>query len=236
MLSSSSSKCTPKLLSHQTILEIDTSIRTIHLYPFNTMAPTSEELRNIADQAEKDLNTYGAKTGAHKSSVNDEVGVDSRVENKFPGAKVQYGQDLSTNAGYNRRIPPEEGGDLDARGRQTRGEHFEGIGGPEHKLAQQAREYGGNDTFDSTGKRQHDVGSRNAADTSVPVGKEGDMMTAGKEAVQSNIEGTKHLPRKENFKGADYYTPESVPGSISAEGYEPPSSVTESSREAERYV
>jgi hypothetical protein len=60
-------------------------------------------------------------------------------------------------------------------------------------------------------------------------------MTVGKEAVQSNIERMKDTPRKSQFKGEDYYTPESVPGSISAEGYEAPSSVTEASRETERY-
>ncbi|KAI0010279.1 hypothetical protein F4779DRAFT_578238 [Xylariaceae sp. FL0662B] len=200
------------------------------------MAPSSETLRQIADQAEHDLNTYEAKTGAHKTSPNDEAGVDTRAENKFPGAEVRYDNDLSTNASYNKRIPPEEGGDLDSRGRQTRGEHFEGVGGPEHKLAQQARDYGGNDEFDSAGKRQHDVGSRDATESTVPYGSEGqDVLSQGKEAVESNIEGTKYAPRKDQFKGSDYYAPESVPGSISAEGYEPPESVTQSSREAERY-
>lgn len=81
------------------------------------MAPSAEQLRDIANQAEADLNTYEAKTGAGKTSVNDEAGVDSRVETKFPGAEVKYGQDLSTNASFNKRIPPEEGGELDARGR-----------------------------------------------------------------------------------------------------------------------
>lgn len=80
------------------------------------MAP-GDQLRNLAEQAERDLNTYEAKTGAHKTSTGDEAGVDSRAERKFPGAEVRYDQDLSTNRGYNKRIPPEEGGDLDARGR-----------------------------------------------------------------------------------------------------------------------
>ncbi|KAI1085836.1 hypothetical protein F5B20DRAFT_575338 [Whalleya microplaca] len=165
------------------------------------MAPSSETLRNIVSQAERDLNSYQAKTGAHKTSPNDEAGVDSRVENK-----------------------------------QTRGEHFEGAGGPEQKLAQQARDYGGNNEFDPTGKRQREVGSRDATESTVPYGRDGrDVLPQGKEAVQSNIEGTKYAPRKDQFKGSDYYTPESVPGSISAEGYEPPESVTQSSREAERY-
>ncbi|KAI8628657.1 hypothetical protein F5Y19DRAFT_476202 [Xylariaceae sp. FL1651] len=197
------------------------------------MAPSNETFRKIAEEAERDLNSYEAKTGAHKGSSNDEAGVDSRVEKKFPGAQVRCGDDLSTNTSYNKRIPPEEGGDLDSRGRQTRGEHFEGVGGPEHKLDQQTRDYGGFNEFDSTGKRQHDIGSSSATDTTVPYNREGDMMTAGKEAVQSNIENAQ--PRKAQFKGEDYYTPESVPGSISAEGYDAPESVTQASRESERY-
>lgn len=119
--------------------------------------------------------------------------------------------------------------------RQTRGEHFEGVGGPEDKLARQARDFGGNNEFDAAATRGREVGSTSATDTTTAYGRNGDAMAEGREAVQSNIEGTKYNPRKEHFKGSDYYTPESVPGSISAEGYEPPSSVTESSREAERY-
>ncbi|KAJ2972836.1 hypothetical protein NUW58_g9096 [Xylaria curta] len=81
------------------------------------MEPSPESFRRIAQEAQRNLNTYGTKTGAHKTSPSDEAGVDRRAENQFPGAEVKYGQDLSTNASYNKRIPPEEGGDLDARGR-----------------------------------------------------------------------------------------------------------------------
>lgn len=80
------------------------------------MAPSNEELNAIAKQAELDLNSYQAKQGLNNSSIT-EAGVDSSVEKKFPGAEVKYDQDLSTNAGYNKRIPPEEGGELDDRGR-----------------------------------------------------------------------------------------------------------------------
>ena len=75
------------------------------------------DLNKLAEQAERDLNTYEAKTGAGRSTRSDEAGVEPRVENRFPGAEVQYGDDLSTNAGYNKRIPPEEGGQTDDRGR-----------------------------------------------------------------------------------------------------------------------
>ncbi|KAK6068517.1 hypothetical protein SCUP515_09515 [Seiridium cupressi] len=157
------------------------------------MAPGEQQLRNIADQAERDLNSYQAKTGAGKSSSNDDAGVDSRVENK-----------------------------------QTRGEHFEGEGGPEHKLAQQQRDFGGEDTYDSSGRRQpqgsdsYETGNR-------------DAMSEGKEYVQSNLQ-SEGIPREKNkFPGSEYYTPESVPGSISSAGYEAPRSVTQASRESENY-
>lgn len=199
------------------------------------MAPTSENLRNIAEQAERDLNSYEAKTG-HHTTRSDEAGVDTRVENRFPGAEVRYDSDLSTNAGYNKRIPPEEGGDTDARGRQTRGAHFEGgVGsGPEQKLERQARDYGGYNELDSTDKRrpgQQGVGAEGTAYGT----SESDPLRQGREAVAANVEGARHQPRKDQFKGSDYYTPESVPGSIAAEGYEAPESVVQASRESERY-
>lgn len=80
------------------------------------MAPSKEELNKIAQDAERDLNSYQAKQGLNNVSVED-AGVDSIVEKKFPGAEVKVGTEISTNAGYNRRIPPKEGGELDDRGR-----------------------------------------------------------------------------------------------------------------------
>jgi hypothetical protein len=80
------------------------------------MSSSGDEKQNVAYQAESDLNSYQAKTGTGKTSSSDESGVDSTVESRFPGSEVKYGDDLVTNAGYNRHIPP-EGGDLDARGR-----------------------------------------------------------------------------------------------------------------------
>ena len=79
--------------------------------------PSDEELRFAAAQAEQDLNTYQSKTGNARGRVLGEAGVDTRAENKFPGAQVTYHPDMSTNAGYNRRIPAEEGGEYDDRGR-----------------------------------------------------------------------------------------------------------------------
>ena len=114
--------------------------------------------------------------------------------------------------------------------RQTRGEHFEGVGGPGDKLARQERDYGGYDSLDATDQRRPEVGSAG-------MGGEGSMtdpLREGRDAVRSNVAGTRHDPKKDHVKGSDYYVPESVPGSISAEGNEPPESVVQASREAER--
>ncbi|KAI0128492.1 hypothetical protein BJ170DRAFT_732238 [Xylariales sp. AK1849] len=78
------------------------------------MAPSGENLRDIAEQAE--------------------------VENKAPGAEVRYGDDLSTNASYNKSIPPDKGGEVDAHGRQIRGIHFDPTGQSNSSLNQGAEE------------------------------------------------------------------------------------------------
>ncbi|KAH7376358.1 hypothetical protein B0T11DRAFT_293871 [Plectosphaerella cucumerina] len=99
------------------------------------MAASSDDLQKIIQQAEKDLNTYQAKTGAAREQYDDPAGVRSLNEKKFPGAEVKYqGDDLSTNASWDKRIPPSEGGDLDDRGRQATGgqyDHHEGRGDPQ---------------------------------------------------------------------------------------------------------
>ncbi|KAK7987538.1 hypothetical protein PG989_007853 [Apiospora arundinis] len=197
------------------------------------MAPgdTQQHWRDVAQQAERDLNTYEAKTGRGKQGVNDEAGVDTRVENKFPGAEVRYDEDLSTNRGYNKRIPPEEGGELDARGRQTRGEHFEGVGGPEQKYERQQRDLGGYDNANEVGSG---AGSRSKTDTFLQ-GSGGDALSEGRNAAESNMASEGHPRTKGQFKGSDYYSPESVPDSISAEGNIAPGSVTQASRESEGY-
>jgi hypothetical protein len=71
----------------------------------------------IAKEAELDLNTYQAKTGNARPEGLDDAGVNSYAEKKFETGNVEYGDELSTNGGYIKRIPPSEGGDLDARGR-----------------------------------------------------------------------------------------------------------------------
>jgi hypothetical protein len=81
------------------------------------MAPSPEELRELAEKAEMDVNTYQAKTGMARGRDIDEAGVDTRVEKRFEGASVKYTPELVTNRGWNRRIPPDEGGEILEDGR-----------------------------------------------------------------------------------------------------------------------
>lgn len=62
-----------------------------------------------------------------------------------------------------------------------------------------------------------------------------DIATRGQEATRANVGRNPPGPGGSKFKGEDYFTPESVEGSISAQGYEAPESVTEASKTSERY-
>jgi hypothetical protein len=117
----------------------------------------------IAKQAERDLNSQGAKqshtvedtsrgpAGASDSSMSRSIpksqtlqtltnllsaiesGVDQSVEKKFPGAEVKIG---GQGASDNREIPLSEGGDINpVTGKQTKASDFQGIGGPEDSAA-----------------------------------------------------------------------------------------------------
>jgi hypothetical protein len=70
----------------------------------------------ISRQAEEDLGKPQAY-GQNRHEGLAEAGVNSYAEKKFPSAEITTGDELSTNAGYNKRIPPSEGGILDDRGR-----------------------------------------------------------------------------------------------------------------------
>ena len=80
-------------------------------------APGKEQLKDIAAQAEQDLNTYKAKTGTGRATGLDDYGVNERVTQKFPGSDVKVGENLVTSASYDRRIPGDEGGVVDDTGR-----------------------------------------------------------------------------------------------------------------------
>lgn len=104
---------------------------------------------------------------------------------------------------------------------QTRGQHYEGSGGPMDKLT-------------SSGQNDNDVAPANVPKRG-GLGSAGDIATQGEEASVSNVGRKPPGVGGSNFKGEDYYTPESVPDSISAEGNIAPGSVTQASRESERY-
>lgn len=77
----------------------------------------STDYEKLAKQCEADLNTYQSKTGNARPQGLDDGGVNTYAEKKFATGEVQTGDELSTNRGYNKRIPPSEGGMLDDRGR-----------------------------------------------------------------------------------------------------------------------
>ena len=84
----------------------------------------------IAQQAERDLNSHGAKHGwssgesgmlylmqglpSTEPKTANESGVDTNVTTKFPGSTVKVGSSAS-GAGDNREIPVDEGGDIISR-------------------------------------------------------------------------------------------------------------------------
>ncbi|KAL1981469.1 hypothetical protein VTN96DRAFT_2641 [Rasamsonia emersonii] len=97
-------------------------------------------MSNIAFKAQQELNSHHKKRGTERKSLSaDESGVNQRVEKDFPGSEVRYGMSVTGGGGARRKIPPEEGGEYDARGRMTEARHFEGPDGPEEKLRLEGR-------------------------------------------------------------------------------------------------
>ncbi|KAJ5586949.1 uncharacterized protein N7459_002714 [Penicillium hispanicum] len=101
------------------------------------MAPQFEDLRKAAFNAEKDLNSYQAKQGlGRKSDSTLESGVDEMVDQRFAdaGAGVKYGSGATASGSDHRKVPEDEGGTRDDRGRLPNAEHFTGPGGPEDSV------------------------------------------------------------------------------------------------------
>ncbi|KAH7628877.1 hypothetical protein B0T09DRAFT_267888 [Sordaria sp. MPI-SDFR-AT-0083] len=95
-----------------------------------------QELNSLAQSAERDLNSWESKTGHRRTGLEDDTGINEfNASKKFPGTEIHYGDNLVTNASYNRKIPQQEGGDLDDKGHLLRGSAYEGHGGPEDKTA-----------------------------------------------------------------------------------------------------
>ncbi|KAL2134970.1 hypothetical protein VTI74DRAFT_10197 [Chaetomium olivicolor] len=219
--------------------------------------PGKEQLQDIALQAERDLNTYQAKqgTGSGKTSGLEESGVNEAVDKKFPGATVKSGENLVTNASYDRRIPADEGGVVDDTGRFVRGSAYEGAGGPEEKTAHIYQHKLGKveeATVRGWGMNPHEL-QRSTLREDRPdllpaeqaVGgrgrepaKQGEVSEQGRMAAKSNVglsaESTQEVPaqgsRGSQFKGEYYETPEAVPDQRADQGEVPPESVTETSK------
>lgn len=98
----------------EVILRKCTGKRWTLLKELATMSLSNEELDRIAREAERDLNTYRAKVGTGSKPGYDECGVNTDIDSRFPGAHVELN---TSGRGDKRRIPVEEGGEVDARGR-----------------------------------------------------------------------------------------------------------------------
>ncbi|KAJ5084639.1 hypothetical protein NUU61_009218 [Penicillium alfredii] len=98
--------------------------------------PRFEELRQTAFQAEKNLNSYQAKQGlGQKSDSTLESGVDEMVDQRFAQPTgVKYGPGSTASGSEHRKVPEDEGGTRDDRGRLPEAKDFQGPGGPEDNV------------------------------------------------------------------------------------------------------
>ncbi|KAJ6102140.1 hypothetical protein N7486_004567 [Penicillium sp. IBT 16267x] len=107
-----------------------------------------EDLRNAAFGAQKDLNSYQAKQGLGKKSDSAlESGVDEMANKRFDdtGAGLKYGPGATASGSDHRKIPEDEGGTRDDRGRLPNAGHFNGPGGPEDKIKIESENRPGDD-------------------------------------------------------------------------------------------
>ncbi|KAL2022955.1 hypothetical protein VTK56DRAFT_4170 [Thermocarpiscus australiensis] len=219
--------------------------------------PDEAKLSEIAVQAERDLNTYQSKTGTGKGRATglEDFGANDLAEKKFPGATVRVGEDLVTNRSYDRQIPPDEGGDVDDRGRFVRGSAYEGVGGPEDKTAHVYQHNPGKideSTVKGWGKdpvaleRANVRGDRpDLLPSDEAIGGRGreparldEVSEQGRLAAKANLgrapDSREEVPaqgsRGSQFKGAYYETPESVPDQRADQNEVPPESVVETSK------
>ncbi|KAJ5929166.1 hypothetical protein N7454_007014 [Penicillium verhagenii] len=98
------------------------------------MAPNVEDLRKAAFDAEKDLNSYQAKQGLGKRVI--PSGVDEMANKRFAdaGASLKYGPGSTASGSDHRKVPEDEGGTRDDRGRLPQAGQFNGSGGPEDNV------------------------------------------------------------------------------------------------------
>lgn len=122
--------------------------------------PTTEELKQVAFNAEKDLNSYQAKQGLGKKSDSTlESGVDEMVDQRFSQSTgVKYGPGSTASGSDHRVIPEDEGGTRDDRDRLPRAAHFQGTGGPEDNVRIESENRGGDqDTLDIQDMKRHGI-------------------------------------------------------------------------------
>ncbi|KAH6855432.1 hypothetical protein B0I37DRAFT_442279 [Chaetomium sp. MPI-CAGE-AT-0009] len=222
--------------------------------------PGKEQLNEIAQQAERDLNTYQSKTGTGKGRASglQDSGVSDTVERKFPGATVKAGEDLVTNRSYDRPIPTDEGGVVDDKGRPVRGSAYEGAGGPEEKTAHIYQHQLGRveeATVRGWGLDPHKLERATLRSDRQPDllpaeealggrGREpahrGDVSEQGRVAAKANVglrgeAGSGGVPVQgsgsgSQFKGEYYEAGEEVPDQWADQNEVPPDTVTERSR------
>ncbi|TKA38461.1 hypothetical protein B0A54_10752 [Friedmanniomyces endolithicus] len=155
----------------------------------------------IAQQAERDLNSNAAKTGASTESSGNpnESGVDQNVESKFPGSTVTYGSSAS-GAGDNREIPVSEGGDVNPdTGKLFKARDYEGLGGPEDKAQAFAEAHGGDNAVRGNIRQQGESGALRDEARDGPSGQPVSSSGPGKSGS-----GLDSGPGASNDKGTGY--------------------------------
>lgn len=108
-------------------------------------------------------------------------------------------------------------------GRQATGKEYEGVGGPEDKLARR----GGRNDYDVEGESYPEQ----LGNTDLP--RKG-VLQEGQDAAAHNVGKNPPGPGGEKYRGSDYYTPETVPDSIATQNEVPPDSVIQSAAEEDR--
>ncbi|KOS20276.1 hypothetical protein ESCO_006339 [Escovopsis weberi] len=168
----------------------------------------SDDLKEISRKAEANLNTVQAKTtGAPTQGLAQNTGgPESKVD--FTDADFGDGSSSTRRGNYDAGLLPEEKG----RGLNTQ------QGRSRWRRANQPGQFA-NEALPEQG--------------SMPP--KGDILREGQVASEINVGRKPPGPGGSEYKGVNYYNPETVPDSISAEGNVPPESVTEASRETEGY-
>ncbi|KAK4124782.1 hypothetical protein N657DRAFT_615763 [Parathielavia appendiculata] len=195
--------------------------------------PGRDQLNDIAQRAERDLNTYQSKTGTGKGRASglEDFGVNATIDQKFPGSTVKVGENNITNRSYNRRIPADEGGDVDETGRPGKIDEatVKGWGKDPRQLEREMVDPSRPDLL----PLDEAVGGRRREPA-----RQGDVSEQGRLAAKSNV-GLEATSREEvpsqgsrgsQFKGEYYEAPESVPDQRSDQNEVPPESVTGRSR------